>query len=363
MIPKTIKPIGWLFLLLISVIFTTGCSNNKFKVKGEIYGAEKQTIILEKSDFYGRWLPVDSTKINGNGGFSFAFPAPMSPEIYRLSLNNQFIYFPVDSVETITVNSSFDKFGTDFSLAGSPNAENLANFEKDLHARLISNPDSLDSFKRSVFSNYMKDNPGSVVNFYILTKTIDGKPVFDPNTPSDRKYFSAVATGYKTMRPDDPRTAILEQTALHGMKMKNAERGKYLELEAQELGLIDIDLQNEHSTNVKLSDIAGKGKPVVVIFSLLNSPESPELNIALANIYNRKGGSVEFYNVSLDEDQYTWRDAARNLPWITVYSPGQANSEDAAHYNVFQLPSFFLYDADGNLTKRIMTLDELNKSL
>ena len=349
-------------MLFLSLILFS-CADNKFRIKGEIYGAEKKSLILEKSDFQGRWLPVDSTETNRNGAFSFSFPSPDAPEIYRIALNDQYIYIPVDSTETITVTSSYDKFGSDFSLSGSRNAEMMAEFEKALQKANYSSNDSLADFKKMVFSNYMKDFQGSVLSFYILTKTIDGKPLYNPADKNDIKYFAAVATGFQSARPEDPRTALLEQTALKGLKEKNNAAGKYQTYEANEVSMIEIDLPDETGKNIKLSSILGKGKPVVVIFSALNMEDSPELNIALAKIYNKLGGKVDFYNVSLDADQYEWREAAKNLPWITVYSPGQNMSEDAMHYNVYQLPSFFIYNVEGELTSRPLTLNELEKSL
>lgn len=359
-----IKSFSKYFLIAISLsLLATSCSNHDFKIKGEIYGAENKSIVLEKSDFQGRWLPVDSTKINRNGGFSMAFPAPLSPEIFRLAINGQFVYIPVDSTETITVTSSYSKFGADFSLQGSRNAEQLEKFEKELQSANISSPQGMSEFKKGVYTNYMKDAPGSILSFYILTKTVNGKPLYDPSDNTDRKYFGAVATGFKTQRPDDPHTTILEQTALEALKRKNSEEGKFQTVEAEEIGLIDMNLQDDKGNLVKLSDIADKGKPVVVIFSQLSIPEAPQLNIALAQIYQKHLGKVEFYHVSLDPDQYEWREAAKNLPWTTVYSPGQDASQDAIHYNVFQIPSFFIYDSNGELKSRPMTLEELNKSL
>ncbi|MCH5235893.1 MAG: DUF4369 domain-containing protein [Muribaculaceae bacterium] len=352
-----------LLVLFLSVAALSSCSNNKFKIKGEIYGAGEKSLILEKSDFQGRWIPVDSTHTNKNGGFSFSFQTPGAPEIYRISLNNQYVYIPVDSTETITLTSSYEKFGQDFSLSGSRNAEMMEKFEKQLHSVNTDNPDSLVSFKRNVYSNYMKDFPGSILNYYILIKTINGEPLYNPNDNTDGKYFTAVATGYKTVRPDDPHATLLESTALNSLKQRNSQAGKYNTLEAQEISLIEIELPDESGNNIKLSEVAGKGKPIVVIFSLLNHQDSPELNIALAQIYNRLKGNVEFYNVSLDQDQYEWRSAAKNLPWITVYSPGQFASQDAARYNVYQIPTFFIYNAQGELVARVMSLEELQQNL
>lgn len=350
-------------ILFVALLPLLSCSNNKFKIKGEIYGGEDKTVILEKSDFQGRWIPVDSTHINKNGGFSFSFPAPDSPDIYRLQTNNQYIYLPIDSTETISITSSYDKFGQDFALTGSRNAEMMEKFEKQLQTVNHSNPDSLEAFKRNVYSNYIKDFQGSILSFYILTKIVDGKPLYDPSDKTDSKYFAAVATGFKSARPEDPHTALLENTAIQSFKFRNNEAGKFTPIEAEEISLIEINLPDENGKNIKLSEVAGKGKPVVVIFSLLNHQDSPEFNMALAQLYKNLGESVEFYNVSLDEDQYEWREAAKNLPWITVYSPGQNTSEDAIKYNVFQIPSFFIYDSNGELSSRPMTLDELSKKL
>ena len=354
-------------LLKIAIGFVAGlafalssCSSDEFKVKGEIYGAEDMKMALEKPDFQGLWVTVDSIKINRNGGFSYTFPAPASPEIFRLALNGQYVYFPVENKETITINTSYEKFGHDFTLAGSHTAEKMADFEKELQQAPYSEPDSLTDFKRTVYSKYIKDNPGSILNFYILTKVINGKPLYNPADNNDRKYFTAVATGYQSAAPDDPHAAILEQTALQALREKHRESGRYQQIEAEEVSIIDMDLQNEKGENVKLSDVAGKGKPTVVVFSLLNHQDSPEFNMALAKIYKNWNGKAEIYNVSLDADQYAWREAARNLPWITVYSPGQASSEDALRYNVYELPAIFIYNANGELTGRAKGLEELS---
>lgn len=339
----------------------SSCGEAKFKIEGEINGADNQAVVLEKSDFHGRWVAIDSTRTNASGAFSISRTAPAAPEIFRLQVDGKYIYVPIDSIETVTVESSLANFGSDFSLSGSDNAVRLENFEKELMA-LPENvsDDSLASFKRAVFTKYMREPQASIVSYYILTKTFGKRNLFDPNT-DDYKYFAAVATGYKDLRPNDPHTALLEKTSLDALKRRNQERGARLEIKAPELKVIDIDLPDENGKNVKLSSIVNNGKKTVVIFSLLTHPDSPAINLALSDIY--KSGNVNFYQVSLDPDQYAWRDAAKNLPWTTVYDPDGQYSTAAVSYNVSAIPSFYIYSAAGELVDSAFSIDELKKKL
>lgn len=350
-------------LSILFVFILANCSHNKFKVKGEIYGAGNQTIVLEKSDFYGNWVTLDSTKIGKTGNFSFSFPSPASPDIYRLSLNGKMIYIPIDSTETITVTSSLNDFGRDFQLSGSANAELLAQFEKELLDFDISSSEGMSEFKRNIFTNYMKDKPGQITSFYILTKTIGGKPLYNPSNFEDVKYFGAVATGYKNVRPNDPHTPLLEKTSLEAIKRKNESKGNVKMIEAEEVSIIDLDLTDEKGQDVSLRSLTGKGKPVVVIFSVLNHEDAPAFNMELAKLYEKVKDKVIFYNVSLDEDSYAWREAAQNLPWITVFAPGGINSQAAISYNVRFVPAFYVYNSNGELVKSPLSLKELESSL
>ncbi|MDE6533792.1 MAG: AhpC/TSA family protein [Muribaculaceae bacterium] len=345
-----------------SCLLLASCGEPHFKIKGEIYGAEDMSVVLEKSDFHGRWVAIDSTRTSSTGSFSISRPAPAAPEVFRLELGGRYIYFPIDSVETVTVSTSSKDFGTQYTLSGTPKAEAMERFDKEVMALPADiSVDSLESFKKNVFSKYMKDAQGSIVSYYALTKTIGDKPLFNPE--DDYKYFAAVATGFKEKRPSDPHTALLEQTSLNSLKRRNSSLGTHLQIEATELKVIDIELPDENGTMRKLSDYVGKGKPVVVMFSVLTHPDAPALNIELSKLYSSRGGDAEFYQVSLDPDQYSWRDAARNLPWVTVFDPDGSYSKAARSYNVSDIPTFFIYDRNGELTARAATFAELKRLL
>lgn len=351
---------------MIAAILLSACDGGKFKVNGTLEGEglSDRTIVLEKSDFHGRWVAVDSTHTDSKGAFSLTRVAPASPEIFRIALGDEYIYLPVDSVETIEVKASTDGFARSFTVTGTTQAEALARFEKELIA-LPADADAttLDTFKRHAFTEYMSPWQGEILSYYVLTKTRGGKPIFDPADPSDVKYFAAVANGYKQNRPADPHTPLLEKIATDAMRERNSGKGIRRVIEADETQIIDITLPDENGREVSLSGITGGGTPTVLMFSLMNHPDSPELNREISNIYNSRHGDLKIYHVSLDPDQFEWREGARNLPWTTVYDAAGENSRTLVSYNVTTLPTFFIYDRSGNLTDRAESLADLRSKL
>lgn len=339
------------------------CGDAKFKIDGEVYGAEGKSLVLEKSDFHGRWIPVDSVRVGNTGRFSIKSDAPASPEIYRLSLGDRFVYLPVDSVESLTLTTSDADFGTKFTLTGTPQAERMAEFEKSLMSLSATDSASMAGFKRDVYTKYIKDGQGSIVSYYVLTKIFDGEPLYNPADPQDAKYYAAVATQFDNYRPGDPHGRMVREVSLQAMRNHNSAAGKKTVIEANELRVIDIALPDEKGKTVRLSDVVGKGKPVVVVFSMMNEPESPAFNRELARLYNSKGGAVQFYHVSFDAGQYEWRDAAANLPWITVLDPAGTSSNAIIDYNVGSLPAVFIYNAEGDLVDRPESLSDLAKKI
>lgn len=354
--------IAFSFALLSTIV--CACSHEpKFKVSGEVEGAEGESLVLEKSDFYGRWIAVDSTRVKKSGSFEIKADAPASPEIYRLSLGDRFIYFPIDSIESLKIKSSSADFGSKFELTGTPMAENLAAFERELLAMNATDSASLANFKRDVYSKYIKDNGASILSYYVLTKIYNGRPLYDPATREDAKYYAAVATQFELRRPNDPHGRMVHEVAVNAMRNHNVGRGAKNVMEATELKIIDIALPDADNVVRKLSDYVGKGKPVVVVFSMMNAADSPNFNRQLAQIYNSKAGAVEFYQISFDTGQYEWRNAVRSLPWVNVIDPNGTASNALRDYNVGTLPAVFIYNAAGELTDRPESLDDLAKKL
>lgn len=350
---------------LITIFLTAAvvsCGSDSFKVEGTIEGADDASVILEKADYTGRWAAVDSVRTSKSGKFSMRFAAPAAPEVFRLKFGGEYVYFPVDSTETVTVNSSAVNFGHAFTLAGSEQALDLMAFEKEaMRLSAVADPDSASRFKRKVFDLYIRDRQGGLISYYVLTKTLDGKPLFDPADAQDVRYYSAVATAFRQFKPDDPRTELLEQIALAGMRRRNSEQGKQAVVEARELRLIDITLPNPENQKISLSQVAANGRPTVLVFTALGLEGSPAVNQRLNELRQSRG--LDIYMVCLDGDQYSWREAARNLPWTVVYAAEGVQEKSLRDYNVTELPTFFVYDAQGELKDRAATVDELAKKL
>ncbi len=358
------KPIPILSLLcgVLFAILTTACGEREFKIKGEIANAENETVSIEKSDFNGNWQTLDSTRLSSKGSFSMSLPSPAAPEIYRLRINDNYIYFPVDSTETIAVDGSMPALAVNYSLSGSEQAARMSEFDHEL-TTAISGKADLTDFKRKVFNKYIRDGKGSLLSYYVLTKTINNQPLYDPEDDNDIKYYTAVATAFKEFRPDDPRVKILEQTAISALRKRNSRIGKQRILTAEkETSHIEINLPGIDGANKKLSSLLSNGKRTLVVFSLMNHPDAPIINKKLFQLFNN--GAINIYQVSLDADQFAWRESATNLPWINVFDPEGDTSTIAGTYNVRRLPAFFLYDASGNLIDRaddLATLDLMMK--
>ncbi|MDE7412385.1 MAG: DUF4369 domain-containing protein [Muribaculaceae bacterium] len=357
------QKLGLASLIAVCVLGMGGCKKNEFKVNGTVEGGSDKSIVLEKADFHGRWIPVDSARVGGTGSFSITSARPSSPEIYRLSLGDRYIYLPVDSTETLTVSSTASKFGHEFTVTGSPQAEKMAAFEKELLALDFNDKAKRDEFKKNVYSKYLKDAQGGIMSYYVLTKTVGNTPLYDVTDNTDAKYYAAVATAFEQFRPNDPHVGMLRQASIDAMKRKNSAAGRKRVVEAEEIKLIDITLPDETGTDRRLSDVVGHGKKGVMIVSMMNEKESPAINKALADLYNSRGGAVTFYMVSLDSGLYEWREAAKNLPWVTVSDSEGRNSGILTKYNVTEMPAFFIFDTEGQLIDRAVSIDELKTKI
>ncbi len=371
------------FCTLLAILLT-GCNKkSEFTVKGVVSGADGQMIYLENVGI-ASIETLDSVKLSGTGKFKFTQQQPEYPDFYRFRLNNQLINFAIDSTETLTFEADAGTFATSYTVEGSENAkvmkritlaqldanQAIGRLRKDHNAGLIADSafqnsvmDAVNDYKETALK-YIYSAPMSTASYYALFQQIDGLLIFDLYDKDDSKAFGAVATSYDHYYPGSIRASHLHNLALQSMKVIRSQRAVDLEeINIQEVSFLDIALPNIRGELQTLSSVA-EGKTVLINFTAFMSEWSPALNMELRELYKKytdKG--LIIYQVSLDTDAHFWRNAASNLPWITVRDPESIYSQIAALYNVRQLPAIFLLDKKGNMVKRLEEMNTLEADL
>ena len=367
------------FLLALVVVGLGACDNGpKFRVQGEVTGAEDKTLYLEASGLEGVVL-LDSVKLGGNGSFSFAEACPESPEFYRLRMGSQVINFAVDSIETVTVKADAAKFDTDYTIEGSENnlkikelvmlqAELQQKVDKlsksGLPAGLAQNQlmNYINEYKEKVKRNYIYAAPNQSYAYFALFQTLNGYMIFDPMANKDDvKCFAAVATSLNNAYPHADRSRNLYNMVIKGMKNTREPQQEVVEIDpniVQEADIIDIKLKDLKGNVRTLTEL--KGKVVLIDFTVYNNAMSSAHNLALRELYGKyQAQGLEIYQISLDADEHFWKTSADNLPWVCVRDAAGPYSQYVSIYGVAGLPSVFLVGRDNVLKLRGENIQDL----
>lgn len=358
------------FVAAIALIaLLTGCDkSNEWTVEGRIENAGGKTMYIEAST-NGRWYVLDSLQLPDNGKFAYSHKAMGFPDIFRLRLDDRTLYFPIDSIETVTVSSKADAFDQDHTLSGSPEAERMLAVDKmtiDAVNRLGSAALGDSLLKRDLASMLLTD-PAGIVSYYIINKRIGGVAIFNPTDRRDLGIIGAVANAYLQQRPGDPRTPYLEQLYLSNFGQRMREKGIAPRdtVVAGEIGLFDITLYDDKGVQHRLSDLVRQGKTVLLNFTLYAAEGSPAFNAMLNDLYRKyhdKG--LEIYQISVDDDEFAWNQSARNLPWITVWNSAALDGNRyLLQYNVQDLPTCFIITPDGEVGKRVTDMNQLDSAI
>lgn len=345
--------------LLCGIAILTSCSSNdKWHVDATINGADGKTAILEVSN-NGRWHVIDSTKVDGNNKCQFGVKRSKYPDIYRLTIDNKSVYFPVDSTETVTITANIVDMATRSSISGA----NSADMMQEINTAIA---DALDKdssqevandieLKRQLAKVIQKDW-SNIVSYYLINKTIGAQRLYNPANPFDRGIISAVANAYITNKPNDPRTKLLEEIAI-------SNRRSYAPgtpINAVEIYFPEVALKDFNNQTQTLSALWENSKVTILNFTAYTAEESPAFQLVIGEVYNKyhdKG--LNIYQVGCDPEEYLWRMAAENIPWTAVYCSSN-DAEQLMRYNVTALPTTFVIDASGEKIERVDDITKLD---
>ena len=339
--------------MMVALIALTACNGNKFHIDGTIDGASDTTLLLEQSS-NGEWFILDSIKVGKDGKFSVSAEAPEYPCIYQLRLGDQSICFPIDSLDHLTINAKLPNFSRDYTVTGSEHAEQVMKIDKEAmrYAGGKATEAQFQAWKDELARQIVVD-PSGIVAYYTINKYIDGKPLFDPLNDNDLRIIGAVANSFNSFRPNDPRTDYLVHVLLDGQRRRRSMSAPSDTVFADVASIIDIKLQDYNGKEYKLSQVAADNRVVLLDFTAYGTDVSPQLNKLLNDIYQSyHSRGLEIYQVSLDQDNVVWREAAKNLPWITVFDPMSIQSKNVSTYNVSGIPTTFIIRG-GEIVERV----------
>ncbi len=353
-----------IFLMMLAIAALTACNGNKFRVDGTIEGANDTTTLVLEQSSNGEWFIIDSIDVDKNGKFSVSAPAPEVPNIYQLRLGNQSICFPIDSLDHLTINAKLPNIAKDYTISGSEHAEQVMKIDKEAmqFAGGKGTAAQLQAWKDQLAKQIVAD-PSGIVAYYTINKYIDGKPLFDPLNDNDLRIIGAVANSFNSFRPDDPRTDYLVNLLLDGQRRRRANSALADTVYADVTSLIDIKLQDYDGKDYSLSKVAADNRIVLLDFTAYTTDISPQLNKLLNDIYQSyHNRGLAIYQVSVDQDNVAWRQAAQNLPWITVFDPMSVNSQTVGAYNVTGIPTTFIIK-NGEIVERVEDASRLKAAV
>lgn len=345
-----------------SALLLAACSGGSgWSVTGNVADAPEGTKIAVEGFNAGRWYNIDSVALDASGNFAYHSPqgAPY-PDVYRLGFDGRCIYFPIDSLDHITVTAKAPAFDTDFTVEGSTTAKAIMDIDKTITAAINQKGATAvladTALKADLNTAILNDSVG-VLAFYVLNKSIGGQPLYSATNRKDVAMLGATAQKFATLRPADPRTKILEQQFIAARKAHSTAQTV---VEAQSVGLLDITLYDEKGNEQDLKKVAS-GAPVTLLsFTSYAIEPSLPYNVILNRLNEKYGGrGLKIYQVGFDTDEVEWRNAASNLPWITVFCHADKSTPIINGYNVTAMPLTYIINASGDITKRVENPTEL----
>lgn len=346
------KTFNKIMLGAAAVTMLAACNSNpEWKVKGSIEGAANELIYLQASN-NGRWYTLDTISTDKNGRFEFKQAAAGYPDIYRLSAGDKTIYFPVDSIETVTITATPGSI----DIKGAESADAFMRVDKIVNDAVAKKGTAAltDPELKRQLAEIILENPSGIAAYYAINKKVGENQLYNPADKSDLRIIGAVANSFDMLRPNDPRTAYLKSIFL-----SNRSNVPGVTVEASEISYIDISLLDQNGKRVNLSDLANNGKVTLLSFTSLTADQSPAYNLELGKIYtDLSPRGLQIYQIGFDNDEFAWRKSAKNLPWTSVYN-GTNNAQTLMNYNVGSLPALFILDRKGNIVERVEDITKL----
>lgn len=361
-------------IFLLPLLVAGGCqSKNTFTINGVISKTENKTVYLNRVNVNTLVL-IDSSKIRGNGRFSFRIMAT-EPDFYQLGYSDKdFITILAEPGEKIELVFTGDNLSRDYAVEGSEGSEMVRMLDTRL-ARTKSKLDSLSKVYKAASGEPGFDEKGPLIEneYNEVLKEIRKKNIefiitniksmasikalyqrIDENAyvlydPRDLQYMKIVSDSLGHYYPNSKNVKALAEDVKREMNQMYSRQLQNLAINSPEIKL-DPDLNDINGNRIALSSL--RGKVVLLTFWSVESKECIGENLQLKDIYKAyKSKGFEIYQISIDEDEEKWKAEVRfdELPWINTREDDPSNPRNAMLYNVKAVPANYLYDRDGTI--------------
>ena len=365
-------------IVLIVTITGFSCNSTKTEISGLIRGGEDISLTFERLDV-NRTSVLYSVTTGKDGSFNIKLGLE-EPELYILkNEDGALINLLVSPGEKISVNSSYDSFGSDYTVNGSEESEGIRILVEQLDQtrktldslqavagsigdpenpqfELVRNTYAQAIVKQKRFTiKYLVEHISSLSSVYALYQKYNEETLV-LNLENDLQYFKAVADSLEISYPNSSLTkslrADIEQREADFQK--EAKLNALLDLVDDEFsGLLDLSIPDRDGHEVALSSL--KGKVSLIAFWASGNSTSIQALLQLQSTYNKyheKG--FEIYAISLDNNRVNWMNAIdfNEFNWINVSELSFPESKAALLYNITELPTTYLINRDGDIVAK-----------
>ena len=364
-------------IVLIMAITGFACNSTRTEISGLVNGGEDLCLTLERLDVFQTSL-VDSVKIGKDGSFAIKFGME-EPELYILKNDKgEIMNLLVTPGEKISIETSYDSFGSGYKVAGSDESEGIRMLVEQLDqtrkkldslqvvAGSIGDPENpqmdlvRNSYAQAIIRQkrftikYLVEHMGSLSSVYALYQKYDEESLV-LNLESDLQYFKAVADSLVTTYPNSSLTKSLRadieqrETAFKEAAQVNTLLGMADEVS----GMLDLSIPDRDGNEIALSSL--QGEVALVTFWASGNSASIQALIQLQSTYKKyheKG--FEVYAISLDNNKINWMNAIdfNEFRWINVSELSFPESKAALLYNITELPTTYLINREGDIVAK-----------
>jgi thiol-disulfide isomerase/thioredoxin len=378
------KRILMLLAVITVIISCNKAGENEYIISGTVKGiADGKTVVLEKQDEMGQFIPMDTVKVK-DGKFMMKGSAK-EPEIMLIQveaiqgkvpfvLENGDIDIIVDkdslqkSKFSGTFNNDvFSKFNDDLTKFQKELQKKLMTFQTANMAKMKAAQEAKDTI---VINKLMKEYQGMQkegMEFYV--KFAEGNP---------KALLSALIVDSMLNDPSVDVARAKKIYASFSPELKNYKPGKSIQTKLNKIGkpvtvaaaanvgnvAPDFTAPNPEGKSISLKQSLGK-VTIVDFWASWCKPcraENPNV-VALYAKYHAKG--LNILSVSLDKEASAWKAAIAKdkLTWNHVSNLKEFEDPIALQYGINAIPTIFVLDAKGVIIAKDIRGEELNAKI